>query len=82
MFLADAFQVSNAVPDMSSDVAAKLWEETVSKLSELVHSQTNVEKLGGILAIGAYVVLSQLVLRAEQWGHARPSPGRRDGRQH
>ncbi|EKM51709.1 uncharacterized protein PHACADRAFT_262011 [Phanerochaete carnosa HHB-10118-sp] len=43
--------VSGTVPDLSSDLAAKLWDETVSRLSELVHSQTNVEKLGGVLAI-------------------------------
>lgn len=47
------FQVSNTVPDLSSDFAARLWDDTVSRLSELVHSQTNVEKLGGVLAIGA-----------------------------
>lgn len=82
MFPADAFQVSNAVPDMSSDVAAKLWEETVNKLSELVHSQTNVEKLGGILAIGARAMLFYLVLRAERRGRSRSSTGRRNGRQH
>lgn len=41
---------------MSSDTAAKLWDDNINKrLFELVHSQvSNVEKLGGILAIGAF----------------------------
>ncbi|KAI0078720.1 phosphatidylinositol 3-kinase [Panus rudis PR-1116 ss-1] len=44
--------VSNVLSDMSSDTASKIWEETINrKLSDLVHSQTNTEKLGGILAI-------------------------------
>ena len=52
--LTRARKVSNTVPDLSSDLAARLWDETVTRLSELVHSQTNVEKLGGVLAIGAH----------------------------
>lgn len=48
-----ARKVSNTVPDLSSELAARFWDETVTRLSELVHSQTNVEKLGGVLAIGA-----------------------------
>ncbi|PSR71034.1 hypothetical protein PHLCEN_2v13082 [Hermanssonia centrifuga] len=44
--------VSNTVPDMSSDAAAKLWDDTINRrLFDLVHSQTNYDKLGGILAI-------------------------------
>ncbi|KAJ3547494.1 hypothetical protein NM688_g5399 [Phlebia brevispora] len=37
---------------MSSDALAKLWEDTINRrLFDLIHGQTNVEKLGGILAI-------------------------------
>ncbi|OCH96265.1 FAT-domain-containing protein [Obba rivulosa] len=44
--------VSNTVPEMSPDAAAKLWENTITpRLFDLIHSQSNVEKLGGILAI-------------------------------
>lgn len=47
--------MSNTVPAMASDAATKLWDDTINRrLFDLVHSQTNVEKLGGILAIGAY----------------------------
>ena len=46
-------QVIEVVPEMSSDVAVKIWDDTINrKLSDLVHSQTNGEKLGGITAIG------------------------------
>ncbi|KAI1796782.1 atypical/PIKK/FRAP protein kinase [Ganoderma leucocontextum] len=43
--------ISNTIPELSSDAATKLWEETINKISGLIHSQTNIEKLGGILAI-------------------------------
>ncbi|KAH9940814.1 atypical/PIKK/FRAP protein kinase [Epithele typhae] len=43
--------ISNLVPELSSDGTAKLWEELITKIFELVHSQSPVEKLGGILAI-------------------------------
>ncbi|KII85882.1 hypothetical protein PLICRDRAFT_144570 [Plicaturopsis crispa FD-325 SS-3] len=45
--------VATTVAEMSSDTAAKLWDDNINKrLFELVHSQvSNVEKLGGILAI-------------------------------
>ncbi|EJF64386.1 atypical/PIKK/FRAP protein kinase [Dichomitus squalens LYAD-421 SS1] len=43
--------ISSTIPELSSDAAAKLWEETINKISHLVHSQTLNEKLGGILAI-------------------------------
>ncbi|PCH36202.1 atypical/PIKK/FRAP protein kinase [Wolfiporia cocos MD-104 SS10] len=44
--------VSNTVHEASSDAAAKLWEDKIyRRLFDLVHSQSNVEKLGGILAI-------------------------------
>ena len=40
---------------MSSDAAAKLWDDTINRrLFDLIHSQTNFDKLGGILAIGAH----------------------------
>jgi serine/threonine-protein kinase mTOR len=39
---------------MSSEAAAKLWDDTINrKLFELLHSQNNVDKLGGLLAIGS-----------------------------
>jgi FKBP12-rapamycin complex-associated protein len=39
---------------MSSDAAAKLWEDSINqRLFDLVHSPHNHDKLGGILAIGA-----------------------------
>lgn len=50
---AHVFQISNTVPELSSDAASKLWEEIINKIFDLVHSQTTAEKLGGILAIGA-----------------------------
>ncbi|GBE86637.1 Serine/threonine-protein kinase tor2 [Sparassis crispa] len=44
--------VATSVPEMSSEAVAKLWEDTINRrLFDLVHSQTNVEKLGGVLAI-------------------------------
>ncbi|KAI0832116.1 FAT-domain-containing protein [Trametes gibbosa] len=43
--------ISNTVPELSSDAAAKLWEEIINKIFDLVHSQTTADKLGGILAI-------------------------------
>jgi serine/threonine-protein kinase mTOR len=39
---------------MSSDAAAKLWEDSINqRLFDLVHSPHSHDKLGGILAIGA-----------------------------
>lgn len=55
--LTRASKVSNTVPDLPSDLATKVWDDTVFRLSELVHSRTNVEKLGGVLAIGVYRAL-------------------------
>ena len=46
-------KASNTIPELSSDAVAKLWEELINKIFELVHSQSPAEKLGGILAIGA-----------------------------
>lgn len=42
------------IAEMSSDAAAKLWDENINKrLFELTHSQNTVEAFGGLLAIGA-----------------------------
>ncbi|KAI0040710.1 atypical/PIKK/FRAP protein kinase [Auriscalpium vulgare] len=44
--------VSTRVASMSSDAAAKLWDDSIiQRLFDLVHSPNNHEKLGGILAI-------------------------------
>ncbi|KAI0046207.1 atypical/PIKK/FRAP protein kinase [Auriscalpium vulgare] len=44
--------VSTKVVEMSSDAAAKLWDDSIiQRLFDLVHSPNNHEKLGGILAI-------------------------------
>ncbi|THH30677.1 hypothetical protein EUX98_g3507 [Antrodiella citrinella] len=52
MYLTMTMKVIEVVPEMSSDAAAKIWDDTINrKLFDLVHSQTNVEKLGGITAI-------------------------------
>ena len=67
-YLSDLTQVSNAIPELSSDGIAKLWEELIAKIFELVHSQTHVEKLGGILAIGASLhVLTGMLMHKVSW---------------
>ncbi|KAI0330947.1 FAT-domain-containing protein [Cubamyces sp. BRFM 1775] len=43
--------ISNTIPELPSDSAAKLWDQIINKIFDLVHSQTTAEKLGGILAI-------------------------------
>lgn len=46
-------QVATTVAEMSSDAAAKLWDDNINRrLFELMHSNNNAEKLGGLLAIG------------------------------
>jgi hypothetical protein len=51
-------QVATKVVEMSSDAAAKLWEDSINqRLFDLVHSPHNHDKLGGILAIGARLSL-------------------------
>jgi FKBP12-rapamycin complex-associated protein len=46
-------QVATTVAEMSSDAAAKLWDDTINRqLFDLIHSPSTVEKLGGLLAIG------------------------------
>jgi FKBP12-rapamycin complex-associated protein len=42
------------VAEMPSDAVAKLWDDDINKrLFDLMHSQNNVDRLGGLLAIGA-----------------------------
>ncbi|EGN96671.1 hypothetical protein SERLA73DRAFT_170096 [Serpula lacrymans var. lacrymans S7.3] len=44
--------VSTTVAEMPSDAAAKLWDDHINRrLFDLMHSQNNVERLGGLLAI-------------------------------
>lgn len=51
---ADALQVQNVVVELSSDAAAKLWEDQINKsLIHLAHGSTSSEKQGAIVAIGA-----------------------------
>jgi hypothetical protein len=46
-------QVATAVSEMSSDAAAKLWDDNINRrLFDLMHSQNSVDKLGGLSAIG------------------------------
>lgn len=46
---------------MSSDAATRLWEELTNKrLIHLAHGATPVEKLGAIVAIGAFLTLFKL----------------------
>lgn len=55
VIVANVMQVSTTVAELPSDVASKLWDDDINKrLFELVHSQINAEKLGGITAIGTY----------------------------
>jgi FKBP12-rapamycin complex-associated protein len=49
-------QVATTVAEMSSDAAAKLWDDNINRrLFDLMHSQVNVERLGGLLAIGVCI---------------------------
>lgn len=46
-------QVVSTVVEMPSDAAVKLWDDDINKrLFDLMHSQNNAERLGGLLAIG------------------------------
>jgi len=46
-------QISTNVVEMSSDAAAKLWEDNINRrLFDLMHSQNIADKFGGLLAIG------------------------------
>lgn len=46
-------QVTTTVAEMSSDAAAKLWDDNINRrLFELMHSQNTSDKFGGLLAIG------------------------------
>jgi FKBP12-rapamycin complex-associated protein len=40
---------------MTSDAAAKLWDNTINQeIFNLIHSPNSHDKLGGLLAIGMY----------------------------
>ncbi|KAF8448980.1 phosphatidylinositol 3-kinase [Boletus edulis BED1] len=44
--------VSTTVVEMPNDAAVKLWDDDINKrIFDLMHSQNNVERLGGLLAI-------------------------------
>ncbi|KAJ7577108.1 phosphatidylinositol 3-kinase [Mycena floridula] len=44
--------VATTVAEMSSDAAAKLWDDNINRrLFELMHSANNADKFGGLLAI-------------------------------
>jgi hypothetical protein len=46
-------QVSTSVAEMTSDAAAKLWDNTINRgIFELIHSANPNDQLGGLLAIG------------------------------
>ena len=46
-------QVAATVVEMPNDAAVKLWDDDINKrIFDLMHSQNNVERLGGLLAIG------------------------------
>jgi len=46
--------VSLSIGEMSSDAAAKLWDDDINRrLFELTHSPNTAEAFGGLQAIGA-----------------------------
>ncbi|KAF9525319.1 phosphatidylinositol 3-kinase [Crepidotus variabilis] len=52
--------VSTNIVEMSSDAAAKLWEDSINRrLFELTHSQNSVEAFGGLLAIEKLLKIDQ-----------------------
>lgn len=58
--------------ELPSDAVAKLWDDSINKnLFELVHGKDSVEKLGGLLAIGACILGIVERLYTEIWN--RPS---------
>jgi serine/threonine-protein kinase mTOR len=49
-------QVETTVAEMSSDAAAKLWDDTINRrLFDLIHSQNSAESFGGLVAIGEWL---------------------------
>lgn len=63
MSMANLLQVQTIVVEMSSDAAAKLWDENINqRLIQLVYGPTAAEKMGGILAIGVNTVLCTIRL--------------------
>ncbi|KIK08874.1 hypothetical protein K443DRAFT_655406 [Laccaria amethystina LaAM-08-1] len=52
--------VSTTVAEMTSDAAAKLWDDNINRrLFELTHSQSSVEAFGGLLAIEKLLEIDQ-----------------------
>ncbi|KAJ8457723.1 hypothetical protein ONZ45_g18201 [Pleurotus djamor] len=46
--------VANRVSEMTPDASAKIWNDTINRnLFDLMHSQNNSDRFGGLLAIGA-----------------------------
>lgn len=51
---------------MPNDAAIKLWDDDINKrIFDLMHSQNNVERLGGLLAIGAPAFRSPVAVYIE-----------------
>jgi serine/threonine-protein kinase mTOR len=51
-------KVSNTISDMVFDATTKQWEDDINRrLSDLMHSQANYEKMGGIIAIGERICI-------------------------
>jgi FKBP12-rapamycin complex-associated protein len=46
-------QVATTVAEMSPDVAGKVWDNVNQAIFDLMHSQHNERKLGGLLAMSA-----------------------------
>ena len=54
------FQVQISIAEMTSDAAAKLWDDNLNRrLFELTRSQNSHEARGGLVAIGASFILLQ-----------------------
>lgn len=60
--LLNLLQVATTVVEMPNDAAVKLWDDDINKrIFDLMHSQNNMERLGGLLAIGTPVFPSPIV---------------------
>jgi len=56
-------QVAMTVAEMPSDAVAKLWDDDINKrLFDLMHSQNNVDRSGGLLAIGTLSSLCPMLV--------------------
>ncbi|KAI0653554.1 armadillo-type protein [Cubamyces menziesii] len=51
--------IFNTLPELPSDSAAKLWDQIINEIFDLVHSQTTADKLGGILVIDSLLRLQR-----------------------